>query len=63
MSRVAVVKGDRELEPVYDTLDLIQYEEAFEDWNRVLVKVNFITIKTWETGATTDSIVVKAIVN
>ncbi len=63
MSRVAVVKGDRGLEPVYDALDLIQYEEAFKDWNRVLVKVNFITTKNWETGATTDPMVVEAIVN
>jgi uncharacterized protein (DUF362 family) len=28
----------------------------------VLIKVNFITVKTWDTGATTDPIVVEAII-
>ncbi len=32
-------------------------------WKRALIKVNFITTKNWETGATTDPIVVEAIVN
>lgn len=62
MSRVAVVKGERSLEVVYRALDLIPFEEALKDWERALVKVNFITTKTWETGATTDPMVVEALV-
>ena len=63
MSRVAVVKGERSLETVYNALDLIPYEDALSNWNRVLIKVNFITTKNWETGATTDPLMVEAIVN
>ncbi len=61
-SKVAVVKGPRGLEPVHRALDLIDYKEALKGWDRVLVKVNFITTKTWDTGATTDPIVVEAII-
>ena len=61
VSKVAVVKGPRSHEPVLNALDLIDYKEALNDWDRVLVKVNFITTKTWDTGATTDPIVVEAI--
>jgi len=61
-SRVAVVKGPRGHEPVWKALDLIDYGEALKGWDRVLVKVNFITTKTWDTGATTDPIVVEAII-
>jgi uncharacterized protein (DUF362 family) len=32
-------------------------------YSRVLIKVNFITTKTWDTGATTDPIVVEAIIH
>jgi uncharacterized protein (DUF362 family) len=63
MSRVAVVKGERSLETVYRALDLVPFEDALSRWNRVLIKVNFITTKNWETGATTDPIMVEAIVN
>jgi len=31
-------------------------------YDKVLTKVNFITDKTWDTGATTDLIVVEAII-
>jgi uncharacterized protein (DUF362 family) len=61
-SRVAIVKGPRGHEPVYKALDLIDYRDALKDWDRVLIKVNFITTKTWDTGATTDPIVVEAII-
>ena len=61
-SRVAVVKGERGHGPVYRALDLIDYKEALRGWDRALIKVNFITTKTWETGATTDPIVVEAII-
>ena len=63
MSRVALIKGERSLETVYKALDNIPYTEALADWERVLIKVNFITTKNWETGATTDPIIVEALVN
>jgi uncharacterized protein (DUF362 family) len=62
-SRVAVVKGERGLDPVYRALDLIDYQEALEPWDTVLVKVNLLTSDTYETGITTDPIVVEAIIN
>jgi len=62
VSKVAVVKGPRGHEPVLKALDLIDYREALKGWDRALVKVNFITTKTWDTGATTDPIVVEAII-
>ncbi len=61
-SRVAVVKGERGHEPVFKALDLVEYKHALGDCGRVLIKVNFITDKTWETGATTDPMVVEAII-
>lgn len=62
LSKVAVVKGERGHGPVFKALDLIDYRKALEGWDRVLVKVNFITTKTWDTGATTDPLVVEAII-
>jgi uncharacterized protein (DUF362 family) len=61
-SKVAVVKGERGQEPVFKALDLIDYESALSGWKQVLIKVNFITIETWDTGATTDPVVVEAII-
>src|SRR3972149_7996964 len=61
-SRVAVVKGERGHEPVFEALDLIDYKDAFSGFERVLVKVNFICEKTWDSGATTDPVVVEAII-
>ena len=63
MSRVAVVKGERGLEPVYRALDMIPYGEALEPWDTVLVKPNLITSHTYETGITTDPMVVEAVIN
>jgi uncharacterized protein (DUF362 family) len=63
LSKVAIVRGMRGIEPVYRALDLIDYDKALRGWDRVLVKVNFITTKNWETGATTDPIVVEAIID
>jgi len=63
LSRVAVVRGGRSLDTVYRALDLVPYKEALEPWDRVLIKVNFITTKSWETGATTDPVVVEALIN
>ncbi len=63
LPRVAVVKGSRGPEPVNRALDLVDYKKTIGKWDKVLVKVNFISTKNWETGATTDPIVVEAIVN
>ncbi|UCH03048.1 MAG: DUF362 domain-containing protein [Candidatus Bathyarchaeota archaeon] len=62
MSKVTIVKGVRGHEPVFKALDLINYKNCLKGVDRVLIKVNFITVKTWETGATTDPIVVEAII-
>ena len=61
-SKVAVVKGQRGHDPVLRALDLVDYETALSGWHKVLIKVNFITVATWETGATTDPMVVEAII-
>jgi uncharacterized protein (DUF362 family) len=61
-SKVAIVKGERGHEPVFKALDLVDYKKALSGYKRVLIKVNFITDKTWETGATTDPVVVEAII-
>jgi uncharacterized protein (DUF362 family) len=59
---VAVVKGERGHAPVFKALDLIDYRNALAGYDKVLIKVNFIVDKTWDTGATTDPIVVEAII-
>ena len=61
-SKVAIAKGERGHEPVFKALDLVNYETALSGWSTVLIKVNFITTKTWDTGATTDPMVVEAII-
>jgi uncharacterized protein (DUF362 family) len=60
--KVAIVKGERGLQPVFEALDLIDYKSALAGFNRVLIKVNFITTMTWDTGATTDPLVVEALI-
>jgi len=62
VSKVALVKGGRGHVPVFQALDLIDFKSAISGYERVLIKVNFITVKTWDTGATTDPIVVEAII-
>lgn len=61
-STVAIIKGERGHEPVFQALDLIDYKQALSGWNKILIKVNFICDKTWDTGATTDPLVVEAII-
>jgi len=61
-SQVAIVKGERGHDPVFKALDLIDYRSALSGCDTVLIKVNFITVKTWDTGATTDPIVVEALI-
>jgi uncharacterized protein (DUF362 family) len=62
MSRVAVVKGERGLEPVFKAIELIPFKEALVSFETVLVKPNLITSHTFETGITTDPIVVEAVI-
>ncbi len=61
-SVVAVVKGSRGHEPVFKALDIVDYKKVLTGYSTVLVKVNFICDKTWDTGATTDPLVVEAII-
>ena len=61
-STVAVMKGKRSHEPVFKALDLIDFKRALSGWDKVVIKVNFICDKTWDTGATTDPLVVEAII-
>ena len=61
-SKVGIAKGERGHEPVFRALDLIDYKSAISGWESVLIKVNFITVETWDSGATTDPMVVEAII-
>jgi uncharacterized protein (DUF362 family) len=61
-SQVAIVKGERGHNPVFEALNLLDYQTALKSYNRALIKVNFISTQTWDTGATTDPIVVEAII-
>ncbi len=61
-SIVAVVKGERSLDPVFRALELIPFKEVLEPYDTVLVKPNLITSHTYETGITTDPVVVEAVI-
>ncbi len=61
MSLVAVVKGERGLEPVFRAMGLIPFKEVLAPYDTVLVKPNLITSHTYETGITTDPVVVEAV--
>jgi uncharacterized protein (DUF362 family) len=61
-SIVAVIKGSRGHEPVFKALEMVDYKKALAGFSKVLIKVNFICENTWDTGATTDPIVVEAII-
>ena len=58
MVDVAVMTGERCLDTVYRALDAIPFVNALDDWERVLIKVNLITSDPWDTGVTTDPIVI-----
>lgn len=60
-SKVAVIKGERSIETVLKALKPICNPEEFAD-KPILIKVNFISIKKWDTGATTDPIVVESLI-
>jgi len=62
-SIVSVVKGERGLEPVFRAIDLIPFNKALEQYDTVLVKPNLITSHTYETGITTDPIVVEGVIS
>lgn len=62
-SVVAVVKGSRGHEPVFKALDMVDYKKVLAGFSTVLIKVNFICENTWESGATTDPLVVEAIIH
>jgi uncharacterized protein (DUF362 family) len=59
---VAIVKGERGLDPVFRAIELIPFKTALEPYETVLVKPNLITSHTYETGVTTDPIVVEAVI-
>ena len=59
---VAIVKGERGHQPVFQALDMIDYKKALTGYDKAVIKVNFICEKTWESGATTDPMVVEAII-
>ncbi len=64
MVTVAVVKGPRKLETVYKVVELAGgLEDIAESHSRVLIKVNFISVKTYETGVTTDPLVVEGLIH
>lgn len=62
VSIVSVVKGERGLEPVFRAMELIPFKEALAPYETVLVKPNLLTGHTFETGITTDPIVVEAVI-
>ncbi len=61
-SVVAIVKGERGHDPVFKALEMINYKKALAGYDKVLIKVNFICEYTWDSGATTDPLVVEAII-
>ena len=63
MSTVCVSTGERELETVYRTLNGIDFKGALSEWDRVLIKINLLKGKAWDTGVTTDPLMVEALIN
>jgi uncharacterized protein (DUF362 family) len=63
MSRVVLVRGPRSVNTVYKCLDLLGgLECVLEGADRVLIKVNFIVTKTYDTGVTTDPLLVEGLI-
>ncbi|MFH0848567.1 MAG: DUF362 domain-containing protein [archaeon] len=58
---VALVRGDRSVQTVQKALNLIGGVEHLSG-RPVLIKVNFIGTKKWDSGATTDPIVTEALI-
>jgi len=61
-SKVAIVRGERGHKPVFEALELVNYKSALAGYTSIIIKVNFIAVQTWDTGATTDPMVVEAII-
>ncbi|UCG36110.1 MAG: DUF362 domain-containing protein [Candidatus Bathyarchaeota archaeon] len=63
MARVALIKGPRKLETVYQAVELAGgFKQISKHHLRALIKVNFISTKTYETGVTTDPLVVEGLI-
>jgi uncharacterized protein (DUF362 family) len=62
VSIVSIVKGERGVEPVFRAMELIPFKEALVPYETVLVKPNLITGHAFQTGITTDPIVVEAVI-
>ncbi|MGQ9640219.1 MAG: DUF362 domain-containing protein [Candidatus Bathyarchaeia archaeon] len=60
-AKVAVCKGQRSLGTVRRALEAVDAKNILSG-RPVLIKVNFITTKRWDTGATTDPLVVEALI-
>ncbi len=61
---MAIVKGPRELNTVYEAVELAGgLGEIAHEHFRALIKVNFISTKTYETGVTTDPLVVHGLID
>ena len=61
MTKVALLKGKRDSATVEKTIGLAGGLRDLTG-KPVLIKVNFISTKTWETGTTTDPVVVEGII-
>ena len=62
MISVALVKGSRKLETIYEAIKFADgFEEAAKSYDKTLKNVHFLSTKTSETGVTTDPIIVGAV--
>jgi len=62
-SKVVLVKGPRNLDTVYKCLNLLGgLETILEGIDKILIKVNFISTKTYDTGVTTDPLLVEGLI-
>lgn len=61
LPKVAVVRGPRSHDTVARAIELLGGLDHLAD-RPVAIKVNFIATETWETGATTDPLVVDALI-
>ncbi|MHA3964824.1 MAG: DUF362 domain-containing protein, partial [Candidatus Thorarchaeota archaeon SMTZ1-45] len=62
MSIVSIVKGERGVKPVFRAIELIPFRQALAPHETILVKPNLITGHPFQTGITTDPIVVEAVI-
>jgi uncharacterized protein (DUF362 family) len=60
---VVISKGQRNLATVKRAIEEVGgLDQIASSYDRVLIKVNFITDKTWDSGATTDPILVEGLI-